>query len=147
MHFDKFQSIVNHWWKFYSNQTRIRSFLQRSKNIGMTSEKLYRNTLNIWILLHWLSLLPTCYCCIAGSVCVRGCEVLKLSKSTFPPVNYYCWWIGVFVNVNLDYFGGRNIAVSQVLHKHFHLALSETNRLRLVIALTFWTFWRHFYGQ
>ena len=46
-HFDKFQFIVNYWWKFYSDQTRIKSLLKWLKNIGMASEKLlYRNTLN-----------------------------------------------------------------------------------------------------
>ena len=35
------QSLV----KFYSDQTRIKSLLKRLKNIGMASEKLYRNTL------------------------------------------------------------------------------------------------------
>ena len=45
LHFEKFQSIVNHWWKFYSDQTRIKSLLKRLKNIGIASEKLYRNAL------------------------------------------------------------------------------------------------------
>ena len=34
------------WWKFYSDGTKIKSSpLKRLKNIGMVSEKLYRNTL------------------------------------------------------------------------------------------------------
>ena len=44
--FNKFQSIVNHWWKFCSDQAREKSLLKRLKNIGMVSEKVYRNTLN-----------------------------------------------------------------------------------------------------
>ena len=47
--FDKFQSMFNHWWKLYSDQTRIKSPLKRLKNIGMASEKLYRNNLKAWI--------------------------------------------------------------------------------------------------
>ena len=48
--FSHFQSIVNHWWKFYSNQTRIKSFLKRLKHISMASEKHYRNTLYSWVI-------------------------------------------------------------------------------------------------
>ena len=44
--FNKFQSIVNHWWKFCSDQARVKSLLKRFKNIGTVSEKVYRNTLN-----------------------------------------------------------------------------------------------------
>ena len=47
--FDKFQSMFNHWWKLYSDQTRIKSLLKRLKNIGMAFEKLYRNNLKAWI--------------------------------------------------------------------------------------------------
>ena len=36
--------VINHWWK-YSDQTRIKLLLKRLYNIGMASEKLYRNTL------------------------------------------------------------------------------------------------------
>ena len=32
----------DHWWKFCSYRTRIKSLLRRLKNIGMVSEKLYR---------------------------------------------------------------------------------------------------------
>ena len=45
LRFDKFQSMFNHWWKLYSDQTRIKSLLKRLKNIGMAFEKLYRNNL------------------------------------------------------------------------------------------------------
>ena len=37
------------WWKFHSERTRIKSHLRRLKNVGMVTEKLYRNTLNtLW---------------------------------------------------------------------------------------------------
>ena len=45
LHFHKFQSIANYWWKFYSDRTRRKPLLRRLKNIGMASEKLYRNAL------------------------------------------------------------------------------------------------------
>ena len=32
--------VANYWWKFYSDRTR-----KKSQNIGMASEKLYRDTL------------------------------------------------------------------------------------------------------
>ena len=45
LHYDKDQFIVNHWWKFCSDRTRIKSILRRLKDIGMVSWKLYPNTL------------------------------------------------------------------------------------------------------
>ena len=43
------------------------------------------------------------------------------------------------MTVNLDYFGGRNITVSQVLHKHFfsYKIFSETTHLWLMVLLEF----------
>ena len=38
------QFRVNQWWKFCSDRTRIKSLLRWLKNIGMVSQKLYRNT-------------------------------------------------------------------------------------------------------
>ena len=46
LHFDKLQSKVSQWWTFYSDRTKIKSLFRRWKNIGMVSEKLYRNTLS-----------------------------------------------------------------------------------------------------
>ena len=43
---NKLQSIINHWRNFCSYRTWIKSLLWRLKNIGMVSEKLYRNSLN-----------------------------------------------------------------------------------------------------
>ena len=45
LHFDNLQFIVNHWWKFCSDRTRIKSLLRWLENIGMVLQKLYRNTL------------------------------------------------------------------------------------------------------
>ena len=38
---------ANYWWKFYSDRTRKKTLLRRLKNIGMASEKVYRNTLRL----------------------------------------------------------------------------------------------------
>ena len=46
LHFQKIQSMANFWSKFYGDRTTKQPLLRRSKNIGMASEKLYRNTLN-----------------------------------------------------------------------------------------------------
>ena len=46
LHFHKFQSIASYWWKCYNDWTRKKSLLRPLNNIGMTSEKLYRNTLH-----------------------------------------------------------------------------------------------------
>ena len=46
--------LANHWWKFYSNRTRIKSLLRGLTNIGTVSKKLYRNTLIHWICLEIL---------------------------------------------------------------------------------------------
>ena len=40
--------MANYRWKFYSNRTRKKTFLRRFKNIGIASEKLYRNTLIVF---------------------------------------------------------------------------------------------------
>ena len=45
LHYDKDQFIVNHWWKFCSDRTRIKSILRRLKDIGVVCWKLYPNTL------------------------------------------------------------------------------------------------------
>ena len=47
LHFDKLQFIVNHWWKFCGDRTRITSLLRRLKNISMVCEKLYWNTFKV----------------------------------------------------------------------------------------------------
>ena len=45
--FDKLHFVGNHWCKVCSDRTRIKSLLGRLENIGMVSEKLYRNTLRL----------------------------------------------------------------------------------------------------
>ena len=91
--FNKFQSIVSHWWKFCSDQARVKSLLKRLKNIGMVSEKVYRNTLNSVLrtiveiltyeklhtistmrLLYFEYLAPSLWCTYQGSMTVIVCH-------------------------------------------------------------------------
>ena len=60
MQFDKFQSRVSQWLKFYSDRTKIKSLLRRLKNIGMVSEKLQRNTLHCPQYFDIFKILPVC---------------------------------------------------------------------------------------
>ena len=43
------KSIANYWWNFYIDRTRKKTLLRRLKSIGMASEKLYRNTLILFL--------------------------------------------------------------------------------------------------
>ena len=82
LHFDNFQSIVNHRWKFYSDPTRMKSLLKRLKNIGMASEKLL-------ISKHLQSVIPR----------LKHCSKLLLKEPYCPPFeqgNFFSWSLDSF---------------------------------------------------
>ena len=84
LHFDKLQFIVNHWWKFCGDRTRIKTLLRRLKNIGMVCEKLYRNTLtNVQISCYQLHIAASVrwslISCIKREYCVAERETPSLA--------------------------------------------------------------------
>ena len=82
------QFVINIWWKFCNDRTRIKSLLRRLKNIGVVSQKQYRNTL-----IRVRDFISCCLCallldCVMASICLNFPR-LRVGNLLFSPVSTF----------------------------------------------------------